>query len=57
MFDFWKNEWKLFLEDINSVKNGFMKIFGLKKDYLMLEEANQEQQEVNLDPQEQATLN
>ena len=57
MFEFWKNEWKLFLEDINSVKNGFMKIFGLKKDYLMLEEANQEQQEVNLDLQEQATLN
>lgn len=36
MLEFWKNEWKLFLEDIDSVKNAFAKLFGRKQDYLML---------------------
>ncbi len=40
MKDFWKNEWKLFLEDLNSIKNMFLKIFGGKKDYLMLDSAS-----------------
>lgn len=43
MLEFWKNEWKLFMEDINSVKNAFSKIFGGKKDYLLLQAASEEQ--------------
>ena len=46
MFEFWKNEWKLFLEDIDSVKNAFAKLFGRKKDYLMLKSGTQEDGEV-----------
>jgi hypothetical protein len=43
MLEFWKNEWKLFMEDLNSVKNTFSKIFGgNKKDYLLLQAANEE---------------
>ena len=42
MLEFWKNEWKLFMEDLGSVKNAFTKIFGGKKDYLMLESATPE---------------
>ncbi len=38
MLEFWKNEWKLFLEDLHSVKNVFGKIFGFKQDYLMLQQ-------------------
>lgn len=38
MLEFWKNEWKLFLEDMNSFKNAFVRIFGGKQDYLMLQE-------------------
>ena len=50
MFEFWKNEWKLFLEDIGSIKNGFLKIFGIKKDYLMLDTSNDsEQNAINQD--------
>ena len=33
MFEFWKNEWKLFLEDLDAVKNAFGRIFGRKQDY------------------------
>lgn len=40
MKEFWKNEWKLFLEDLNSVKNMFSKVFGRKKEYLMLDSAS-----------------
>lgn len=43
MLEFWKNEWKLFMEDLNSVKNTFSKIFGGKKDYLLLQAASEEQ--------------
>lgn len=46
MLEFWKNEWKLFLEDIDSVKNAFAKIFGRKQDYLMLKSGTQEDGEV-----------
>lgn len=46
MFEFWKNEWKLFLEDIDSVKNAFAKIFGRKHDYLMLKSGTQDAGEV-----------
>ncbi len=42
MFEFWKNEWKLFLEDLGSVKNMFSKIFGAKNDYLMLDSSENE---------------
>jgi hypothetical protein len=41
MFEFFKNEWQLFLEDIDTIKGAFSKIFGIKKDYLMLESASQ----------------
>lgn len=44
MKEFWKNEWKLFLEDLGSVKNMFAKVFGHKKDYLMLDSASNEEQ-------------
>lgn len=53
MFDFWKNEWKLFLEDISSVKNGFLKIFGLKQDYLMLESSNEQEEQYGVGMQEE----
>lgn len=46
MIEFWKNEWKLFLEDIDAVKNVFAKIFGRKQDYLMLKSGTQEAGEV-----------
>ena len=37
MFDFFKNEWKLFMEDLQSFKGVFGKIFGHKQEeYLML---------------------
>lgn len=42
MLEFWKNEWKLFLEDMNSFKNAFVRIFGGKQDYLMLQEGASE---------------
>ena len=42
MFEFWKNEWKLFLEDLGSIKNAFSKIFGKKQDYLLLQSAQEE---------------
>lgn len=46
MLEFWKNEWKLFMEDLNSVKNTFSRIFGgNKKDYLLLQAATEEQAE------------
>ena len=54
MFDFWKNEWKLFLDDLSSLKNGVLKIFGVKKDYLMLGASNNEQSA--LEGMEQATV-
>lgn len=46
MFEFWKNEWKLFLEDIDSVKNAIARLFGKKQDYLMLKSGVQENGEV-----------
>lgn len=45
MFEFWKNEWKLFMEDLGAVKSAFSKMFGTKKDYLLLEAANEQQLE------------
>ena len=42
MFEFWKNEWKLFLEDLGTIKNAFSKIFGKKQDYLLLQSAQEE---------------
>ena len=52
MLEFWKNEWKLFMEDLNSVRGMFTKVFGGKKDYLMLQAANEEQfvEEVKEEP-------
>lgn len=35
MFEFWKNEWNLFVDDLKSLKNTFAKVFG-KQEYLML---------------------
>lgn len=47
MKDFWKNEWKLFLEDLGFVKNTFASIFGKGDNQLMLsgnvEQAQEEQ--------------
>ncbi len=54
MLEFWKNEWKLFLEDMNSFKNAFVRIFGGKQDYLMLQEGvtEQEAESVVTEPQQ-----
>ena len=51
MLEFWKGEWKLFLEDLHSVKNMFGRIFGVKQDMLMLDapEEISEMQEMELD--------
>ena len=43
MFEFWKNEWQLFLDDLSSLKNGFMKIFGIKKDDTLMLNASLEE--------------
>lgn len=56
MKEFWKNEWKLFLEDLGSVKNMFSKIFGRKKDYLMLDSASSEETFQQEEKQEQAIV-
>ena len=47
MREFWKNEWRLFLEDLTSVKNMFSNIFGRKKDYLMLGTASNIENDCN----------
>ena len=44
MKEFWRNEWKLFLEDLGSVRDMFSKVFGRKKDYLMLDSAEEVEQ-------------
>lgn len=36
MFEFWKNEWNLFLSDLGGIKDVFSKMFGRKQEYLML---------------------
>lgn len=43
MLEFWKNEWKLFLEDIGVVKNAFASIFGRQDKTLMLNQGVQEE--------------
>ena len=43
MFEFWKNEWNLFLEDLSGVKSVFSKMFGSKEEYLMLGTDTQEE--------------
>lgn len=43
MFEFWKNEWNLFLEDLSGFKGVFSKIFGSKEEYLMLGSDTQEE--------------
>lgn len=53
MFEFWKNEWKLFLEDLHSVKNVFSKVFGRKQDYLLLDSAQNEENDVSNEAAEQ----
>ncbi len=46
MLEFWKNEWKLFMEDLGSIKGFFSKVFGgSKDDYLLLQSAEQSQTE------------
>lgn len=45
MLEFWKNEWKLFLEDLSSFKNAFVKIFSPRQEFLMLEQAATEDSE------------
>lgn len=46
MLEFWKNEWKLFLEDIGVVKNAFASIFGKQDKTLMLNQGVQEESSV-----------
>ena len=45
MLEFWKNEWKLFLEDLSNFKSAFVKIFSPRQEFLMLEQAAPEAQE------------
>lgn len=48
MFEFWKNEWQLFMDDLASIKDGFLRIFGIKKDdTLMLNSSLEEFSEEN----------
>lgn len=47
MFEFWKNEWQLFLEDIDSIKGFFGKVFTPKNKYLMLQSASTNSQTEN----------
>lgn len=54
MFEFWKNEWELFLEDLRGLKNVFANIFGHKEEYLMLQANNEEMEQP---VQEQAVTN
>lgn len=44
MFEFWKNEWQLFMSDIGFVKDVFGKIFAPKNEYLMLQTAGSVEQ-------------
>ncbi len=44
MLEFWKNEWKLFLEDIGFVKNTFASIFGRSENPLMLNKGEENDQ-------------
>lgn len=37
MFEFWKNEWKMFMDDLSSFKGFFEKVFTSKDNYLMLQ--------------------
>ncbi|MEG0221437.1 MAG: hypothetical protein RR702_03465 [Clostridia bacterium] len=48
MFEFWKNEWQLFVDDLKSVKNLFAKIFGESDEYLMLDSAVVAEEENNM---------
>lgn len=45
MLEFWKNEWKLFLEDIGFVKNTFASIFGKNKQLMLNQAQPQEEQQ------------
>jgi hypothetical protein len=55
MFEFWKNEWNLFLSDLGGVKDVFSKIFGKKQEYLMLSsDFSKENESVNLEEQLQS---
>lgn len=54
MFEFWKNEWNLFLEDLHGLKNVFANLFGHKEEYLMLQSNNEEAEKP---VQEQITTN
>ena len=40
MFEFWKNEWKLFMDDLRALGGMFSKIFG-SEEYLMLDSAEE----------------
>ena len=53
MFEFWKNEWQLFLEDIDSIKGFFGKVFTPKNKYLMLQSANANSQAENNEEEKQ----
>lgn len=53
MFEFWKNEWQLFLEDIDSIKGFFGKVFTPKNKYLMLQSANANSQTENNEEEKQ----
>ena len=53
MFEFWKNEWQLFLEDIDSIKGFFGKVFTPKNKYLMLQSANANSQAENNEKEKQ----
>ena len=47
MLEFWKNEWKLFLEDLSGIKNMFSKFFGGKPEYLLLDSSEDTNVDVN----------
>lgn len=50
MGEFWKNEWKLFVDDLRFAKDTFLKVFGGNKAPLMLESSQvSAQEEINVE--------
>lgn len=41
MFEFWKNEWELFMSDLTSFKETIRRMFGIKDNLLMLDVAEE----------------
>ena len=56
MLEFWKNEWSLFLEDMKSFKDAFVRIFTGKQEYLMLDKGAEQAPEAEPMAVEETTV-